>query len=93
MKTENDDVKLRLRGKGSGYKEGKHQKESKEPLHLYISTKNEELMHKACRLIDVLLDEVYQDYLIFCNKNNINPVAKQLAKKVVFGGNFVHKSK
>ena len=32
-------VKLRLRGKGSGFKEGPKQEESKEPLHLCISSR------------------------------------------------------
>lgn len=33
--TKSEDVaKLRLRGKGSGYKEGNNKEESKEPLHL-----------------------------------------------------------
>jgi len=35
----NDIVKLRLRGRGSGYKEGPQNKESDEPLHLCISAK------------------------------------------------------
>lgn len=34
-----DVVKLRLRGKGSGFKEGPKQEESKEPLHLCISSR------------------------------------------------------
>lgn len=32
-------VKLRLRGQGSGFKEGPKQEESKEPLHLCISSR------------------------------------------------------
>ena len=36
---QNDIVKLRLRGKGSGFKEGPRQEESKEPIHLCISSK------------------------------------------------------
>ena len=32
-------VKLRLRGKGSGFKEGPKQEESKEALHLCISSR------------------------------------------------------
>ena len=34
-----DSLKLRLRGIGSGYKEGIAQQESPEPLHLCISSK------------------------------------------------------
>ena len=32
-------VKLRLRGKGSGFKEGPRQEESSEPLNLCVSSK------------------------------------------------------
>ena len=34
---ESDIIKLRLRGKGSGYKEGPSKLESEDPLHLCIS--------------------------------------------------------
>jgi hypothetical protein len=37
-----DVVKLRLRGKGSGFKEGPSKLESEEPLHLCISSKFQE---------------------------------------------------
>jgi hypothetical protein len=36
---QNDVVKLRLRGKGSGFREGPRQEESREPLHLCISSR------------------------------------------------------
>lgn len=39
-KNKQDLVKLRLRGKGSGYKEGPEKKESNEPLHLCVSSKS-----------------------------------------------------
>lgn len=39
-KTEADSIKLRLRGKGSGYKEGPNKLESHEPLHLCISCRD-----------------------------------------------------
>ena len=55
-------VKLRLRGKGSGYKEGPENKESDEPLHLCISSKNTEKMKKACLLVDELLERIHQEY-------------------------------
>lgn len=38
-----DCLKLRLRGLGSGYKEGLTHEESNEPLHLCISSKNEKI--------------------------------------------------
>lgn len=34
-----DFVKLRLRGQGSGYKEGPEKLESNEPLHLCVSSR------------------------------------------------------
>lgn len=37
----NEALKLRLRGRGSGYKEGPEQLESEEDLHLCISAKYE----------------------------------------------------
>ena len=78
---DNENIKLRLRGKGSGYKEGINNKESDEPLHLCISTKNLELMEKACELVNDLLNKIYDDYKIFCLKMNVNPVSK-IAKKI-----------
>ena len=88
-----NNVKLRLRGIGSGYKEGKKKVENNESLHLYVSAKNEEYMKKCCELIDELLEKIYEEYIIFCKKNNITPLATKLAQKVAFGGKFIKKSK
>jgi hypothetical protein len=43
-----DVVKLRLRGKGSGFKEGPRQEESKEPLHLCVSSRFYDKYLLAC---------------------------------------------
>ena len=88
----NDNVKLRLRGKGSGYKEGPQNKESEDPLHLCISAKNQEEMKRACELVDNLLDKIYDEYKKYCSKNNIMPIATQLAKRIDCG-NSLHKGK
>ena len=88
----NDNIKLRLRGRGSGYKEGPQNKESDEPLHLCISAKNQEEMKKACAKVDDLLNKIYEDYKKFCIKNNITPVAPQLANRIDCG-NSLHKTK
>ena len=88
----NDNIKLRLRGRGSGYKEGPQNKESDEPLHLCISAKNQEEMKKACGLVDDLLNKIYDEYKKYCIKNNIIPIAPQLAKRIDCG-NSLHKSK
>ena len=84
----NDVVKLRLRGKGSGYKEGPQNKESDEPLHLCISAKNKEGMEKASECVNDLLNKIYEDYKKHCVKNGIKPISK-IANRIV-GGNSVH---
>ena len=86
----NDNIKLRLRGRGSGYKEGPQNKESDEPLHLCISAKNQEEIKKACSKVDELLNKIYEEYKKFCQKNNITPVAPQLANRIDCG-NSLHK--
>ena len=88
----NDIIKLRLRGRGSGYKEGPQNKESDEPLHLCISAKNQEEMKKACGLVDDLLNKIYDEYKKYCIKNNILPVAPKLANRIDCG-NSLHKGK
>ena len=85
----NDIVKLRLRGKGSGYKEGPQNKESDEPLHLCISAKNQEGMKKACECVNELLNKIYDDYKKFCSKNGIIPIPK-IANKIDIGNSIVH---
>ena len=80
-----DSVKLRLRGRGSGYKEGLNNKESDEPLHLCISAKIKEGMDKACILVENLLNKIYEDYKKYCIKNNIFPIKNQIAVKIDSG--------
>ena len=84
----NDIVKLRLRGRGSGYKEGPQNKESDEPLHLCISAKNKEGMEKASECVNDLLNKIYEDYKKHCVKNGIKPISK-IANRIV-GGNTIH---
>ena len=72
-------VKLRLRGKGSGYKEGPEQKgknlficvESEESLHLCVSSKYQDLYNLACKLVEDLLAQLYDDYKKYCDKKGI----------------------
>ena len=85
-------VKLRLRGKGSGYKEGPQNKESDEPLHLCISAKNAEEMKTACILVDELLERIHKDYKEFCEKNNITPASTEIAKRIE-NKNIIYKGK
>ena len=55
-------VKLRLRGKGSGFKEGPKQEESDDPLNLCISSKYKDKFDYACCEMDRLLLKVYEEY-------------------------------
>ena len=73
---DSENIKLRLRGKGSGYKEGPENKESDEQLHLCISAKNPEILKKACLLVDELLDNIHEDYKKYCQENNLIPQDK-----------------
>ena len=82
LSEDGEGIKLRLRGKGSGYKEGPQNKESDEPLHLCISSKNVEEMKKACLLVDELLDKISKDYKDYCQKNNVMPVNSQIAIRI-----------
>jgi len=63
-----DAVKLRLRGKGSGYKEGPFNKESDEPLHLCVSSKFMEKYNTACNLVQELINNVFEEYKKYCEK-------------------------
>ena len=78
---ESDKIKLRLRGRGSGYKEGPDNEESDEPLHLCISSKNPEDMKKACLLVDELLNKIHEDYKEYCQKNNVTPINTEIAMR------------
>jgi len=72
-------LKLRLRGKGSGFKEGPEGKgalffyypkflESLEPMHLCVSSKYMEVYKMACGKIEELLNKLYLEYANFCKK-------------------------
>jgi len=69
-----DAVKLRLRGRGSGYKEGPFNKESDETLHLCISSKFLDRYNAACQLVNELVFTVYEEYKKYCEKTNRTPV-------------------
>jgi hypothetical protein len=74
-------VKLRLRGRGSGYKEGPNNRESDEPLHLCVSAKFYDKYKKACILVQELIINIYDEYKRFCEKNNRSPVSDLTVKK------------
>lgn len=76
-----DAVKLRLRGKGSGFKEGPNNKESDEPLHLCVSSKMKDKYEFACALVQELITNVYEEYQRFCIRNSIVPTTNLSIKK------------
>lgn len=61
-----DILKLRLRGQGSGFKEGPGNCESNEALHLCVSSQYHEKYVEACRLVEKLLKDIYREYNSFC---------------------------
>jgi hypothetical protein len=65
-----DFLKLRLRGSGSGFKEGPEQQESNEPLHLCISAKNPQVYKDAQYLVEQLLNKIYKEFLVFIKKSD-----------------------
>ena len=67
-----DVVKLRLRGKGSGFKEGPKKEESNEPLHLCVSSRYYDKYQLACDQLQELLLNVYDEYKRYCEKHRKN---------------------
>ena len=61
-------IKLRLRGRGSGFKEGPSQQESDDPLHLCISSRYYEKYVMARQLARELILDVYEDHKRFCER-------------------------
>ena len=75
-----DIVKLRLRGKGSGFKEGATQEESNEVLHLCVSSKYADKYKIACDEISKLILQVYKEYYNYCRNKGINTEILRLKK-------------
>jgi len=61
-------IKLRLRGKGSGFLEGPKREECKEPLHLCISSCFYDKYLLAKKRVTELLNKLYADYRHHCFK-------------------------
>ena len=62
-------TKIRLRGKGSGYKEGPKNEESKDPMELCISSLNLMSYIKCSNEIENLLKNVYYQYYLYQRNN------------------------
>lgn len=61
-----DIIKIRLRGQGSGHREGPERIESEEPLHICISSHYEDKYKLAVELVEQLLKSVYREYHELC---------------------------
>jgi len=85
---QNDFLKLRLRGKGSGFKEGPEQRESEEPMHLCVSSKYLEVYNMACQLVEELLNNLYREFDNYCRKTGRKYQSLLKIKRIeAFGGN------
>ena len=62
-------TKIRLRGKGSGYKEGINNEESKDPMELCISSLNVLSFSRCSSAIENLLLQIYYQYYLHQCKN------------------------
>ena len=87
-------TKIRLRGKGSGYKEGKNHEESNEPLQLSISSQNIYSFHFCCQAIEKLLNKIYFEYYVFeyqLKNNGVknNQFLYPIMKKKIDKNNFL----
>ena len=58
-------TKIRLRGRGSGYKEGPKNEESKDPMELCISSLNILSFTRCSYAIESLLLKIYYDYYMY----------------------------
>ena len=76
-----DFLKLRLRGRGSGFKEGPENRgramvlpysplclESQDPIHLCVSSKFQNVFRMACKCVEDLLSNIYEQYSKFKSK-------------------------
>ena len=68
IKYGDNSTKIRLRGRGSGYKEGKVFSESDEPLQLCVSSLNFPTYINCCNLVENLLKRIYKDYAEYLKK-------------------------
>lgn len=77
-------TKVRLRGKGSGYKEGSDNIESEEPLQLCISSLNYYTYIACCRSIEQLLLSIYYDYFSYTQSKELSIKCPDKIKKYDF---------
>ncbi len=82
-----DVIKLRLRGRGSGFKEGPSQQESDDPLHLCISSRFYDKYVMARQLARELILDVYDDHKRFCERTGKAVVSLQIKLTENVSGN------
>ncbi|MCQ2816947.1 MAG: hypothetical protein MJ252_06755 [archaeon] len=79
-------TKIRLRGRGSGYKEGPRNVESNDPLELCVSSLNYNSFIRCCFHIENILRSIYYQYYVyqckvnFMKKNPERPILKKIMK-------------
>merc|ERR1712183_646058 len=61
-------AKLRIRGRGSNFREGPEQKESNDPLVMCVSAPGQSSFDCAVAQITELLEIVYEEYREFCTQ-------------------------
>ena len=87
-------TKIRLRGKGSGYKEGPKNEESNDPMELCISSLNMFSYVRCSNEIENLLKNVYYQYYLYqCNnkdKNNNEPIVMKKILKYPYVVNRIN---
>ena len=77
-----DSIKLKLKGKGSGYKERPYGRESEEPLNLYVTSKYLDIYKKGCSLVHELIINIYEEYKRYCERNGKIPISNLTIQKV-----------
>jgi len=64
-------AKLRLRGRGSGFKEGPEMREAEEPLLLCVSAEDREGYEMAICQVTKLFEKIYEDYSSHCKRQRL----------------------
>ena len=89
-------TKIRLRGKGSGYKEGPNNEESKEPMELCIFSLNVFSFSRCSNAIENILLRIYYQYYLYQykiylenNKNNNNNNNLPISMKKILKYHYV----
>ena len=75
-----DIIKLRLRGRGSGFREGPEKLESSEPLHICVSSKYSDKLTIASDEIEKLILHVYNEYREYRMKKGLSEIKMRIKK-------------